>query len=412
MRKILLLCALALSGVWVARPSLAACPGTEACVYNKGCPKGATIVKPGQSIQKAIDAAACTGATLCVAPGTYTGLINFHGKPINLVSSGGPGSTFLDGGGSGPVVTFATAEGKDSILNGFTIRNGKAAYGAGILINGASPTIRNSILTRNAATGGSGRGGGIGVIGVQAHPAILCTQFLGNMASFGGGGLASTYSANPYLRSDLFEGNKAPYGGAIGVGWSGRLDLGWTELIANQASSDGGGIHAGVPYGNVLVRQVWFKNNSAGGYGGGMWVPAGFADVINSTFDGNQAGDGGGIAAGYGGMVNVASTLFVRNKTTNPASATLVNSLGSSTSVVNHYNGFFGNSGPDFKNTYGDKGLLIPGADPLGNSCCPALGSPAVDAGIPDFLFDDPNGSPNDMGACGGPALSTFGPMK
>jgi hypothetical protein len=142
-----------------------------------------------------------------------------------------------------------------------------------------------------------------------------------------------------------------------------------------------------------------------------MWIPGGLADVINSTFDGNQAAEGGGIAAGYGGMVNVASTLFVRNTTTNAASAALVNANGSNTSVVNHYNGFFGNTIKDYTNTYGDLGLLI--ADPLlGGSCCPGPGSPAIDAGIPDFLFNDPDGSRNDMGACGGPALSMFGPMK
>ncbi len=411
MRKTLVLCGLVLvlAGAW-PRLSRADCPGVSACVYSK-CPRGATQVKPGQSIQKAIDAAPCTGATLCVAPGTYTGLINFHGKPINLVSSGGPSVTFLDGGGSGPVVTFASAEGKDSILDGFTIRNGKAAYGAGILVNGTSPRIRNSIVARNAATGNFGRGGGIGVIGVHAAPVITCTQFLGNTADYDGGGLMSGYSASPYLRSNLFQNNKAPYGGAIGVYASGRLDLGWTQLLSNQASVDGGGIHAGVVYGNVLVRQVWFKGNKAGSSGGGMWVPAGLADVINSTFDGNQAAEGGGIAAGYGGMVNVASTLFVRN-TSNPGSATLVNALGSNTSVVNHYNGFYGNVGPNFANTYGDKGLLILGTDPVGNSCCPTPGSMAINAGIPDYLFNDPDGSPNDMGACGGPALLTFGPMR
>jgi len=144
-----------------------------------------------------------------------------------------------------------------------------------------------------------------------------------------------------------------------------------------------------------------------------MWVPAGLADVVNSTFDGNQAAEGGGIAAGFGSMVNVASTLFVRNTTTNTASATLVNAQGSNTSVVNHYNGFFGNTGTNFKfkGTYGDKELLIP--DPLlGGSCCPGPGSPAINAGIPDFHFNDPDGSRNDMGACGGPALSTYGPMN
>jgi hypothetical protein len=413
MRKMLVLFALMLAVAW-ARPLLADCPGASACVLSQ-CPKGAKPVKPGQSIQKAIDKAPCTPSAICVAPGTYMGKIDFHGKPVNLVSSGGPGVTFLDGGGSGPVVTFATAEGKDSILDGFTVRNGMYVYGAGIRIDSASPTIRNSILTKNRATGTFGRGGGVGVGGAQAHPAILCTQFLGNMADYDGGGLISGYSANPYLRSDYFEGNSAQYGGGIGVYNSGRLDLGWTELIANRATGDGGGIHTGVVYGNVLVRQVWLKNNTAGGSGGGVWVSAGLADVLNSTFDGNQAASGGGLAAGFGGMANVASNLFVRNKTTGSPSAALVNASGSNTSVVNHYNGFFNNMGGDFLNTYGDKGLLIvpsTGPDPLGNSCCPGPGSAAINAGIPDSLFNDANGTTNDMGACGGPALSTYGPMR
>jgi hypothetical protein len=412
MRKTLAISILVLAGAWSARPLLADCPGASACVLSK-CPLGAKQVKAGQSIQKAINAAPYSPSAICVAPGTYKEKIDFQGKPINLVSSGGPGVTFLDGGGSGTVVTFKTAEGKDSVLDGFTVRNGMAGYGAGILINMASPTIRNSILTNNRATGTFGRGGGVGVLGAQAHPAILCVQFLGNMADYDGGGLISGYSANPYLRSDYFEGNKAQYGGGIGVYNSGRLDLGWTELFANQATGDGGGIHTGVVYGNVLVRQVWFKNNTAGGNGGGMWVPAGLADVINCTFDGNKASNGGGVAAGFGGMANVASTLFVRNNTTNVSSATLVNASGSNTSVVNHYNGFFGNTGGgNFSGTYGDKGLLLPGSDPLGSSCCPAAGSPALHAGIPDSLFNNANGTINDMGACGGPALLTYGPMK
>jgi len=393
-----------------AQTALADCPGVSACVLSQ-CPPDAKPLKIGITIQRGIDSAPYGKSSLCVPPGTYNETINFHGKPVNLVSSGGPAVTIIDGGGSGPVVTFASDEGRDSVLDGFTVRNGNAGFGGGISISSASPTLRNLIVTNNLATGSFARGGGIAVLGAQAHPAILCTQFLGNQADYDGGGLISGYSANPYLRSDYFAGNSASYGGAIGVYNSGRLDLGWTELVGNQAFVDGGGIHAGVAYGNVLVRQVWLKNNTAGSNGGGMWVPAGFADVINCTFDGNQAFNGGGIAAGFGGMVNVASTLFVRNQTTG-GSATLVSAAGSNTSVVNHYNGFYGNTGANFSNTYGDKGLLTPASDPLGNSCCPGPGSPALHAGIPDFLFNNADGTTNDMGACGGPALSTYGPMK
>jgi hypothetical protein len=409
MRKATVISTLLLAVAW-ARPLLADCPGVSACVLSQ-CPPDAKPLKIGQTIQRAIDSSPYGKSSLCVPPGTYNETINFHGKPVNVVSSGGPGVTIIDGGGSGPVVTFASDEGRDSVLDGFTIRNGNAGSGGGIYISSASPTLRNLIVTNNRATGLYARGGGLGVLGAQAHPAILCTQFLWNQADYDGGGLISGYSANPYLRSDYFEGNSAAYGGAIGVYNSGRLDLGWSELIGNQASVDGGGIHSGVVYGNVLVRQVWLKNNTAGSNGGGMWVPAGFADVINCTFDGNHAFNGGGIAAGFGGMVNVASTLFVRNTTTG-GSATLATAAGSNTSVVNHYNGFYGNTGANFANTYGNVGLLTPSADPLGNSCCPGPGSPALHAGIPDYLFNNADGTTNDMGACGGPALVTYGPMR
>lgn len=376
------------------------CPGLDGCVPNVGCPTGSIRISPGQSIQRAIAAAPCTGAVLCVAPGTYNEKIDFLGKPIHLVASG-PGA-ILDGGGTGTVVTFQTGEGKNSILDGFQIQNGQANYGAGILIKDASPTIRNCKLVKNQATGSYARGGGIGVTGAQSRPAITCTQFLGNTAAYAGGGLISTYSADPYLRSNLFEGNRADYGGGIGVHINGRLDLGTSLLIGNQAI-DGAGIHVGTTYGNVLVRRTWLKGNRATAHGGGMWVAAGFADVINSNFDGNSAADGGGLAAGYGSMVNVANTLFVRNQNAN-SSAALINSSGSNTSVVNHYNAFFGNTGgPNYKGTYGDKGLvLLPG---FGNSCCPSPGSPAINAGIPDYHFNDLDGSRSDIGPCGGPAI-------
>lgn len=409
MRKVFVLFALVLASAW-AQPSLAICPGTEGCP-KPVCPKGAKKVKPGQLIQQAIDAAPYSPSGICVLPGTYKGLIDFKGKPVHLVAQGA--GAILDGNGNGPVVTFKSGEGKNSILDGFTIRNGRANIGAGILIDQASPTIRNAVLTGNAAVdvGNSyGRGGGIAARGTHAHPTITCTKFLRNTADYGGGGLLSAYSATPYLRSNLFEGNKAPYGGGIAVHLSGRLDLGWTQLLANQATGDGGGIHAGTTYGNVLVRQTWFKGNTAGNDGGGMWVAAGLADVINSTFDGNRAAEGGGIAAGFGSMVDVASTLFVNN--VSGSGSALVNVSGSNTSVVSHYNGFYGNTSHDSANTYGDLGLLV-GSDPLlGGSCCPGPGSPAINAGIPDFHFNDADGTTNDMGACGGPALLTFGPMK
>lgn len=380
------------------------CPGVTTCPLSS-CGPTAIVVTPGMSLQGVINSAP-NGAQICVKPGTYVGKIDFKGKGITLVSSGGPAVTILKGSGSpsGPVVTFKTFEAADSVLDGFGVQSGSTTFGGGIYISGASPTIRNCIVSKNTATGDPhSRGGGAFVMGASSRPSITCTQFSGNSASFGGGGLASAYSADPYLRSDLFQGNSAAYGGGIAVHLNGRLDVATTKLAANRATVDGGGIHSGTTYGNVLVRRCWFKNNTAIKNGGGMWVPAGLAEVLNCTFDGNQASVGGGVAAAFGSMVDVASTIFVNNRTLGGGSATLVNDFPSSsnTSVVNHYNDFFGNTGGDYLSTYGNNGLLL--VNPLLGTCCPGAGSPAINAGIPDALFNDTNGTANDMGACGGP---------
>ncbi len=382
-----------------AQPVLAAC-GPSGCVINQGCPKGSIIV--GASIQAAINAAPFKSSTLCVKPGTYTGKINFLGKPIRLVLSGGPTVTILNGGGTGPVVTFNTSEGRDSILEGFRVENGRAQAGGGIFINNASPTIKNSIVQKNVATGAAySRGGGIWVGGPSAKPSITCVRIESNSASYGGGGLLTTAYADPYIRGAHFQANTAPYGGAIASHHNGRLDIAASSFLANKAT-DGGAIHTGTAYGNVLVRQCWFKGNTAAGNGGAIWIPGGLAEVVNSTFESNQASNGGAIAAGYGSLASVASSIFVKNQTTGGGSATLVNShpAPTNTALVNHYNDFFGNAGGDFLNTYGDVDLLF--ADPQLNQCCAGAASAVVDAGIPDYMFNDPNGTRNDMGACGG----------
>ncbi|HEY0514047.1 MAG TPA: hypothetical protein VGH73_19220 [Thermoanaerobaculia bacterium] len=384
----------------VALPAFAAPPGLSTCKLS-ACPTGATQVSPGQSVQAAINAAA-NGAKICVKPGTYVGNLSFLGKRITLVSSGGPSVTILKGTGAGTVVSFMNFEAADSVIDGFTITNGKAQFGGGIRMANASPTVRNCIVRNNMATGATySRGGGAFIGGPAARPVITCVQFAFNQATYAGGGLGIGGSADVYLRTDDFEQNTAPYGGAVAVYNSGRLDVGTTTFISNRATGDGGGLHSGVTYGNVLVRNSCFRSNTANGSGGGIWVPAGLAQVLNSTFDGNQASTGGGIAAGFGSSVDVDSTIFVNNR-----NAALVNTSPSDTSVVNHFNDFFNNVGsPAYQATYGDLGLLA--LDPLlGANCCPGAGSPVLGAGNPDYHFNNTgNGQRNDMGACGGPAI-------
>src|SRR6516225_586288 len=102
------------------------------------------------TIQAAINAAN-NGDTVLVAPGTYAENINFNGKAITVISSGGASVTVIDGNRNGTVVTFNNSETLSSVLSGFTIRNGfqDGGFGAGITITSASPTITSNVITGN-----------------------------------------------------------------------------------------------------------------------------------------------------------------------------------------------------------------------------------------------------------------------
>jgi len=120
------------------------------------------------TIQAAIDAAV-NGDTVVVHPGTYYENIQFKGKNIVLRSVGPEdqqigASTIIDGGHYGSVVTFAGTEDRTCSISGFTITNGDALYGAGILGADASSDpavctlagISNCAISGNSAQWGGG----------------------------------------------------------------------------------------------------------------------------------------------------------------------------------------------------------------------------------------------------------------
>src|SRR5262245_66446559 len=98
-------------------------------IFSSAVPQlvAATIIRvPADqpTIQDAI-AAAANGDTVQVAAGTYVENLNFLGKAVLVTSEQGPDVTIIDGNSAGPVVTFATSEARQSVLNGFTVRNGQ-----------------------------------------------------------------------------------------------------------------------------------------------------------------------------------------------------------------------------------------------------------------------------------------------
>lgn len=234
--------------------------------------QASVIHVPGDqpTIQAGINAAV-NGDTVLVDPGTYFENINFNGKAITVMSSVDPTFTIIDGKKIGSVVTFASGEGRTSVLSGFTLQNGAATSleGGGISI-GSSPTITGNIIANNTGCNG---GGGIGI--AFASPLIKGNIITGNSqggcsGGIGGGGISVRGAAAAEITDNVIEGNT----------WAGN----------------GGGISlfaAGTPtVANNMVRN----NSSEGGQGGGMWIVNGSdALIVQNLFYNNTAAQGAGI---------------------------------------------------------------------------------------------------------------------
>ncbi|MBC8201466.1 MAG: hypothetical protein H8E86_05410 [Planctomycetes bacterium] len=116
-----------------------------------------------QTIQDAIDAAS-DGDEIIVAQGIWKEQIDFTGKTLLIYSEVGAEETVIDAGGQGTVVSCT--ESTSAVLEGFTIRGGKAELGGGILVLDATPTFRLCMIDFNTAN----KGGGVYVRG--ANPVI------------------------------------------------------------------------------------------------------------------------------------------------------------------------------------------------------------------------------------------------
>ena len=150
---------------------------------------------------------AVNGDFVLVSPGTYIENINFLGKAITVQSETGAENTIIDGGQNGSVVVFYSGESEESVLDGFTIRNGtgtylahptvpsaKVHYGGGICcIYSSSPTIRNCLITENSSRE---FGGGIACIHSSSVSIINCAIFsnIADPNGASGGGICSYFS--------------------------------------------------------------------------------------------------------------------------------------------------------------------------------------------------------------------------
>ena len=167
------------------------------------------------TIQAGINAAGI-GDTVLVSPGVYNETINFNGKPIMVASQylySGDSThiiqTIIDGNNSGPVVTFNAMETENSLLVGFTLRDGQSTYGGGIYCGNADPVLSNLIIKNCSAD----YGGGIYLYESNAY--IWRVALTGNQATYYGGAISCDSYAYPGIYTTRIVNNAAQYGGGI-----------------------------------------------------------------------------------------------------------------------------------------------------------------------------------------------------
>jgi len=331
-----------------------------------GLSVAATLNVPGDfsTIQSCINAA-ISGVDECVvAPATYHETINFLGKAITVRSSGRADVTTIDATGiGGSVVTCASGEGPDTVLDGFTIAGGTGTallgvltFGGGMLNIESSPTVTNCTFSGNTAFGGGGMysnysnatvtdctfsgNTGAGMINDSSSPTVTSCTFSENTGTVGGG--MYNYNSFPTLTNCTFRGNTADFGYGGGMfndnsspmvtncTFIGNTATGGTEFTA------GGGMFN--DNSAPTVTYCTFIGNTATGdteftAGGGMYNTYGSSPTVaNSKFSGNTANYAGG-------MVNGDNSLTVTNCTFSENTATygggMYNFAGGSPTVAN-----------------------------------------------------------------------------
>ncbi|MBI4831557.1 MAG: right-handed parallel beta-helix repeat-containing protein [Candidatus Lindowbacteria bacterium] len=235
------------------------------------------------------------GSTLEIEPGVELRLA--AGK--NLMVRG----ELVARGTSSNMITFTGDSGKkwgkiifadlsdDAVLNeagdyqdGSIIERCVVEKGKGILINSASPLIKNCMIAHHEGSGIAVRQGG---------PVIVGNDIYDNSAPTNGGGIYAYTNDIIHIVSNKIHDNKAggDGGGVFAYGYmnTSTIRVEGNDIVSNKADGDGGGVY--LSRSSAVENNV--ESNRADGDGGGIYATFGLVEK-NRLHD-NQASKGGGI---------------------------------------------------------------------------------------------------------------------
>ena len=374
-------------------------------------------------------AAAQAGDTINFYQG-LSGTITLSGSELFLnkdLTIAGPGASQIAISGNNAVRVLEVASGVTVSISGLTIENGsfrtfgvagagianegtltlnnctvasnrangaESAWGGGI-VNKGNLTIQNSLLTGNVdSTTGGGGGGAIDNYGTLD----VVNSTLSNNNGGGGeaGAILNETGATATITSSTLSGNSATSSG--GISNYGTMTFDSSTLSGNTSGFSAGGIYNG---GTMTLSDSTIAGNTAYAGGGGI-LNGGTLTIGNSTIAGNAnslSSFGGGIY--NGGNLNMQNTILAGNTDTGGA-PDLYGSL--STSGYNLIGNTIGSGGgfaaTDLLNVNPHLGKLQNNGGPT-QTMALLPGSPALDAGDPNYLTDTANPAAYDQRGTG-----------
>ena len=294
---------------------------------------------PVATIAKAIELAG-DGYTIHIADGNYV-----NDKTLSISKSltlEGSANTVIDGNASKIMEVTADAT---VVLTNLSFTNGNAAL-VGAISNEGKLTISNSNFYSNKATGNSGtiitnknklninnskfyqNSASKGVVNNQNNALLVIDNsefYNNNMTSFSNSyGIVYTTSANATISNTVFRNNAVKYGGAIYATKSSDATIGIVNIInstfeSNNANTGQGGALF-VSGGECIIKESMFINNKAnpgkfnGGQGGAIYTSLnGNVSVTDSVFKNNQAKLGAALYLNGGSNSTISYSVLLNN---------------------------------------------------------------------------------------------------
>jgi hypothetical protein len=366
-----------------------------------------TMSSPFDTVQDGIDNA---DECVIVFSGTYTEAVAMNGTDLLITGVDGMEETFIDATGTGePAFTVDMGETSATVIDGFTLTGdghlevdsntwGCTSIatctdwyytwcGGGFFAERSDPTVRNcnalgSILPVASTT-------------TSGNDTFYTTSM--------GGGMCFLDSMSTVLYSEVWL-NYADQGGGVYIDETSTVRISQTYVVGNEAS-DGGGVE--VDGGSVMLSNVASRFNDALYEGGGLLLLDAVANVVNATFGGDDAPTGGALYAAGSSVLELINSIV----TGAVSGAGVLVDAGST--FTGTYNNFYGNT-PNYSGVTDPTGtngnistsssFVAYSADGVHTNDDFHLqsSSACVNAGNPAGVYNDADGTRNDMGAYGG----------